>query len=170
MSNVQDREARSPGKVYEGEAPEGVPADADPAGAPRSLEEPGTLGAYVQFSLALSSDNAIARRFISAGHLLARGMLVSTVFHLIRSLGFDWEESARRTGEMVGMSRSTVARAVKDVDDITRFWDESGYHMVDVEAVTSRIGDLAKRRLEAALQEEAGGAQPKEEQVEEDDL
>ena len=114
-----------------------------------------SLTDYVDFLASIPADNAIAKRFVSAAHLLARGVLVNTVFTFIRGLEFSWEESVEMTGDVLHMSRSTVARSVRDVDRIIDFWNANGYHVSDLEEVVSQISDLTKERLAKALDEKA---------------
>ena len=118
-------------------------------------EQPLDLAACIAFIENIPADNAIAQRFISAAHLLARGVLINAVFTFIRALDFTWEESAKMTGDILNMSRSTVSRSVSDIDRLMTFWNESGYSVADVKDVADQISDLTKHRIAQALEKKA---------------
>lgn len=113
------------------------------------------LAACIAFIENIPADNAIAQRFISAAHLLARGVLINAVFTFIRALDFSWEESAKMTGDILNMSRSTVSRSVSDIDRLMTFWNDGGYSVANVQDVADQISDLTKHRIAQALEKKA---------------
>lgn len=142
-----------------------APADAEHAPADDRGEnvaadhaQRGDLADYVSFLRGVPVDNAIARRFNGAAQLLARAVLVHMVFASIRSLGFKWEEAVRRAGEMLGMSRSSVVRMLRDFDDIVAFWNANDYRFIDIDHLVEQISGLAREQHRQALRDEATSA------------
>ena len=113
------------------------------------------LAAYVAFLQGIPVENAIARRFVSAAHLLARAVLVNTVFSFLRGLDFNWEDSASMTGDILSMSRSSVARQVSDIDRLVEFWNATGFSITSIDDIVAQVSDLTKERLSQALEEKA---------------
>lgn len=116
---------------------------------------PSELADYVSFLRGVPTDNAIARRFIGAAHLLARAVLVQIVFASMRSLDLKWEEAVRITGEMLSMSRSSVVRTLRDVEDVVEFWNANGYAFVDVDGLVEQMSALSLEQLGDALKHRA---------------
>ena len=113
------------------------------------------LAAYVAFLEGIPVENAIARRFVSAAHLLARAVLVNTVFGFMRGLDFNWEDAAAMTGDILGMSRSSVARQVSDMDRLLEFWNATGFSLTSIDEIVEQVSDVTKKRLAGALEEKA---------------
>lgn len=100
--------------------------------------------AYLDLVCALPCGNAIADRFVSAAHLMTRAAIVNAVFHFLRALGLGWEEAADRAGEMTHLSRSSVARAVRDMERIYAFWDENGYTLPNAGELAASLAHDAR--------------------------
>ena len=124
--------------------------------SPLSSGEPDEgLGAYLDFIRGVPVENSIAKRFISAAHLLARAMVANMVFNTLRSLDLKWEEAAQMTGEIMGLSRSSVVRAVRDIENMVTFWNANGFEFLETEDLVQRLSTISKERLAAQLQKQA---------------